>query len=174
MDACSGQASDNELESTATKTSKSTFCCCGLWRLQGQNIVFLVFVAAISCSHPQKPKRRGTQKRKGRVVENPRPKSSNLLKILPKPSKTSPNLPKILPNSVPNPTKSKEIESAATKTRKVETKLSWINVRHPLGRHFGRPRPPKRGPRGSRNLQNGAKNAKKTMFKNKSFSDSIF
>ena len=97
----SDPGNDNHKESAATKTSKSTFCCCGLWRLQGQNIVSLVFVAAISCSHPQKPKRRGTQKRKGRVVENPRPKSSNLPKILPKPfqnhPKPSQNPPKIVP-----------------------------------------------------------------------------
>ena len=103
----SDPGNDNHKESAATKTSKSTFCCCGLWRLQGQNIVFVVFVASISCSHPQKPKRRGTQKRKGRVVENPRPKSSNLPKILPKPfqnhPKPSQNPPKIVPRPLPNP-----------------------------------------------------------------------
>ena len=27
--------------------------------------------------------------------------------------------------------------------------MSWANVPHPLGAHFGRPRPPKRGPRAS-------------------------
>ena len=114
-------------ESAATKTSKSTFCCCGLWRLQGQNIVFLVFVAAISCSHPQKPKRRGTQKRKGRVVENPRPNPQIYPKSFPNLSKTIPNLPKTLPKSLPNLTKSKEIESAATKT------VRWGYVRGTLG-----------------------------------------
>ena len=96
--------------------------------------------------------------------------SQNPSPNLPKPI---PNLPKTLPKSYPNPSKSKEVASAATKTRKV-FKEAPLNVRKALGAHFGGPKPPKRGPRGSQNLQNGAQNVKKSKLKNKSFSDSIF
>ena len=98
----------------------------------------------------------------------PRPKTSK---------KGSQTLPKPFQNpfkTTPNRFKIDEKSKKASKTTSVEKKLSWINVRHPLGRHFGRPRPPKRGPRGSPDLQNGAQNVKKSILKNKSISRSIF
>lgn len=60
------------------------------------------------------------------------------------------------------------------KTTYVEKKEAPLNDCKGLGPHFGGPKPPKRGPRGSQNLQNGAQNVKTSMSKNKSFSDSIF
>ena len=66
--------------------------------------------------------------------------------------KASQERPKRLPKPSPNPPKSKQNQISATKTIKVKKKLSWVNVPHPLGRHFGRPRPPKRGPRASQKL----------------------
>ena len=63
--------------------------------------------------------------------------------------KTIPNLPRTLPKSSPNPPKSKEIESAATKMKKVKKKEASLNDCKALGPFFGGPMPPKRGPRAS-------------------------
>ena len=63
----------------------------------------------------------------------------------PKPSKTK-------PSTSPNPAKFKENKSAATKTRKVKKTRTPLNDCKALGGHFGCPRPPKRGPRGSQRL----------------------
>ena len=73
----------------------------------------------------------------------------------------SPNLQK----PFPNPPKSKKTESRATKTTKVETKLLSLNDGHPLGPHFGCPRPAKRGPRGSQNLPKWSPKRKKIDVK---------
>ena len=149
MDACSGQASDNQLESAATKTRKSTFCCCGLWRLQGQNIVFLVFVAAIFDSYPQNLSHEACKNARGVLLKTLAKNSSNLSKICPKPSQ---NPPQTSPKPSPNPPKFKENQSAATKTRKVKKKQATLNDCKALGGHFGRPKPPKRGPRASQKV----------------------
>ena len=79
--------------------------------------------------------------------------------------KSFPKPPKTLPKPSPNPPKSKRTESPATKTTKVETKLLSLNDGHPLGPHFGCPRPAKRGPRGSQNLPKWSPKRKKIDVK---------
>jgi hypothetical protein len=73
-----------------------------------------------------------------------------------KASKPSQNPPQTLPKRSQNLTKSSEnqqkIEKKPWKQHKLKKKLPSLTVTNPLGRHFGRPKPPKRGPRGSQNL----------------------
>ena len=114
-----------------------------------------------------KPKRRCIQKCKGRVVANPCPKFSNLAKIL---SQTSPNpsqtFPKPFQNRIQTPPNQRKLQVQRRKQEKF-LKMAPLNDWKALGAHFGGPKPPKRGPRGSQNLQNGAQNVKKSKLNTK-------
>ena len=66
-----------------------------------------------------------------------------------------PNLSKMRAKLMRNAAKEDSQKTQKThrsNTRKVEKNLPWIKDWKTLGRHFGRPMPPKRGPRGSQNL----------------------
>ena len=144
-------------------------------RQQGQNVPFLVFMAAISSAYPPKPKQRGMQKRKGRIAENLSPQSSNLPKILPKtipkPSQTFPKPSQNPPQTFPNRRKLKVQPRKQDKLKKKGLGSMSLTL---LGRIWDAQSLPREAQEPPKSSQNGAKNVKKWMLKNKSFSDSIF
>ena len=85
----------------------------------------------------------------GPHFEGPPKSSQPLPKILPKPS---PNPPKTFPKASQIESKSMKNRKTQRKRHKLKKKQAWFNVPHPLGHHVGRPKPPKRGPRGPQNL----------------------
>ena len=99
--------------------------------------------ACNACSYPQKTQT--TSQAKAQAIHYCQ-KSCKPPQILPNPPQ------KTLPKPFPNLPKSKENCIAATKTMKLHWKLPSVNVPHPLGCHFGCPKPPKRGPRASQKL----------------------
>ena len=103
------------------------------------------------------------------------PNFLNPYKILPQ---TSPNssqtFPKPFQNRIQTFPNQRKLQLQPRKQEKFNKKRAPLNDCKALGAHFGGPKLPKRGPRGSQNLQNGAQNVKKSKLQNKSFSDSIF
>ena len=121
-----------------------------------------------------KPKRRCIQKRKGRVVANPCPKFSNLAKILPQ---TSPNpfqtFPKPFQNRIQTPPNQRKLQVQPRKQEKFLKRLPSMFGKL-LGHILEAQSLPREAQEAPKTSQNEPPNMKKSKFKNKAFSDSIF